>query len=107
MYFVRKFGSGLNKRSSDARDKIWAEFHCSLCGEDTDIDVTRVMETFDFGVERRCSHCGMINSADREANLRAQRDKLTADKSRIEVEIERVERELNELQAGVSEKSAQ
>lgn len=97
MHFVRTFGSGLT-HAYDPRNKIWAEFHCSLCGKNSEIDVTRVMNTFQFDRERRCPHCKHISSEDKAINLRAQLDKLTVDKSRIEVEIEKIERELNELQ---------
>ncbi len=98
MYFLRLFGSGLDKNRRDPRDKVFAEFHCSLCGKNTDIHVTRVMDTFDFKRERRCPHCKQISSEDKVINLRAQLDKLTVDKSRIEVEIDKIERELNEIQ---------
>lgn len=98
MYFVKLFGSGLDKNRRDPRDKVFAEFHCSLCGKNSDIHVTRVLDTFDFKRERRCPHCKQISSEDKAINLRAQLDKLTVDKSRIEVEIEKIERELNELQ---------
>jgi len=97
MYFTRLFGAGLDKNRHDPRDKIWAEFHCSLCGEDSEIDVTRVMNNFQFDKERKCPKCGLISSEDRILNLKSQLDKLTSDKSRIEIEIDKIERELNEL----------
>lgn len=96
MYFVRLYGSGLDKNSTDPRHKIWAEYKCGLCGEITDIDVTSTKSTFDFKRDRRCPHCKQINAEDRKQNLKAQLDKLTADKSRIEVEIEQIERELSQ-----------
>jgi len=95
MYFVRLFGSGVDTTSMDPRDKIWAEFHCSLCGKDSEIDVTRVSKTFQYDVERRCPHCKQLNSGDRMRDLKAQLDKLTADKNRIDIEIEKIEREMN------------
>lgn len=105
MYFVKLFGSGLDKNRRDPRDKVWAEFHCSLCGKNTDIHVTRVLDTFDFKRERRCSHCGQISSEDAKINLKAQIDKLTIDKSRIEVEIEKLTSELESLEdSSVKEK---
>lgn len=94
MYFVRTYTSGAG--DYDPRQKRWAEYHCSLCGEDSDVDITRNHRTFDFGRDRKCPHCGLINAADREANLKAQLDKLTAERSKIEVEIDRIERELAE-----------
>ena len=98
MRFKRLFGSGLDKKSYDPRDKVFAEFVCDLCGKSTDIDVTRTRYTFQFDIERRCPNCGQINSADKLINLQAQIDKLTAEKTKIQVEIDRCEREMNELQ---------
>jgi len=99
MYFKRLFGSGVNPiNKAEPRNKIWAEFHCNICGEDSEIDVTRSMNTFDFKRERSCPHCGMVDSSDRESNLKAMLDKLTASKNKIEIEIEQIERELNEVQ---------
>lgn len=97
MYFVRLFGSGLNSKTSDPREKVWAEFHCSLCGEDTEIDVTGRRDTFQFDRERRCPKCGQIDAEDKSLNLKAQLDKLTSDKNRIQIEIDKIERELNEM----------
>ena len=95
MFFQRKYKNGC--ADYDPRQIIWAEFHCALCGKDTDINITRVTETFQFDRERRCPHCGHIDSADREKNLNAQLEKLTFDKSKIEVQIDKLERELNEI----------
>ena len=110
MHFVQCFGSGYNPTVSttDPRNKIWAEYHCSICGEDSEIDITRNKDTFDFARERKCKQCGMINSDDREINLKTQLDRLTMDKSRIDVQIEMIERELNELQTkGVVDNESQ
>ena len=95
MHFIKLFGSGLNSKSSDPREKVWAEFHCSLCNEDTEIDVTGRRNTFQFDVERRCPKCGQLHAGDKALNLQAKLDKLTSDKSRIQIEIERLEKELN------------
>lgn len=100
MYFTRMFGSALNTTRRDPRDKIFAEFKCALCGETSEIDITTTQHTFDFERERRCKHCGQIDANDKALNLKAQLEKLTDDKSRIEVQIEKVIRELDEL--GVS-----
>ena len=96
MYFVRLYGSGVDTDSTDPRDKILAEYKCALCDEITDIDVTSTKHTFDFKRDRKCPHCKQINSEDRRQNLKAQLEKLTVDKSRIEVEIEQIERELSQ-----------
>lgn len=97
MYFIRLFGSGLDSKSSDPRDKVWAEFHCSLCGENSEIDVTGRRDTFQFDVKRRCPKCGQINSDDKALNLKAQLDKLVSDKSRIEIEIKKLINELKKI----------
>lgn len=102
MKFIRKFGSGVNTKSADPRDKIWAEFKCDLCNESTDIDITNVIQTFQFHVERRCPNCKQINVEDRKQNLQHQIDKLTQDKSKIEIEIQTLIDELNEeVQKGI------
>ncbi|MFW6272694.1 MAG: hypothetical protein ACOC2U_02805 [bacterium] len=94
MYFVRTYNAG--GAEHDPRRKLWAEFHCSLCEENTDFDITTTKHTFQFDRERKCPHCGQINSEDKFKNLQAQLDKLTEQKSKIEIEIDRIERELNE-----------
>ncbi len=102
MYFVRKFGSGLNTSRMDPRDKIFAEFKCALCGETSEIDITRTQDTFDFKRERRCKHCGLVDADDKVTNLKAELEKLTSEKTRIKVQIEKIERELNEIQFTLS-----
>jgi DNA-directed RNA polymerase subunit RPC12/RpoP len=98
-YFVRFFGSGWKSKKPDPREKVFAEYHCSLCGEDMEIDVTGIINQFDINRERRCKHCRQLNANDKEMNLKAQLDKLTSDKSRIQIEIDQIERELNELKS--------
>lgn len=101
MYFVRTYKNGCG--DYDPRQIIWAEFHCSVCGEDTDINVTRTMTTFQFDRDRVCPHCHCLDPSDKAKNLQSQLDKLTTDKSRIEVEIEKIERELNEIETSATE----
>lgn len=95
MYFVRKYKSGGG--DYDPRQKRWAVFHCALCGHDEDINITRTESTFQYDRERRCPACGQLNAGDREKNLKAQLEKLTHEKSKIEIEIEKLVRELNEI----------
>ncbi|MDD5651736.1 MAG: hypothetical protein PHF86_15175 [Candidatus Nanoarchaeia archaeon] len=95
MYFVKTYKAG--GADYDPRQKIWALYRCSLCKKESLIEVTRTIDTFDFSVERRCEKCGMINSDDRVINMKAQIDKLTMEKSRIQVQIEKLETELNEV----------
>jgi glutaredoxin len=97
MFYLRLFGSGLDNSRSDPRDKVWAEYQCSLCGMKSEIDVTSIRHNFDFEKERQCPHCRMIDSADKEKNLKAKLEKLTIDKSRIEVQIEQLIREIDEM----------
>ena len=97
MYFVKLWGGAVGANVTDPRLKTFAEFHCSLCGEDTDIDVTRVKDTFQFNRERKCPCCGQICSGDKEKNTKATIEKLTAEKSRIEVQIQKLIEELDEV----------
>lgn len=97
MKFVRLYGSGLDKNRRDVRDKIWAEFHCSLCGKNHDIDVTNTMNTFQFDRERKCPSCGNIDINDKENNLKLSIEKLTQEKSRIEIQIQQLINELNNI----------
>jgi DNA-directed RNA polymerase subunit RPC12/RpoP len=99
MYYVRTFKSGAG--DYDPRQRIWAVYKCALCDKETEIDITRVERSFQFR-ERVCPHCGQLNAEDKVINLKAQINKLTVDKSRIEVEIGRLERELNECKTTLS-----
>jgi hypothetical protein len=94
MYFVKTYKSG--GEDYDPRQRTWALFKCGLCNKDNVIDITRIKDTFDFSCERRCEKCGMINSEDKILNMKAQLNKLTVEKSRIQIQIEQIERELNE-----------
>ena len=95
MYYVRTYTSG---PQSDPRSKIWAEFHCSVCGENSDIDVTFTSHTFQFDRERKCTHCGNLNPDDKVLNLKAQKEKLEADKVRITKEIEKLCTEIEQCE---------
>lgn len=86
MYFVRTYKSGAP--DYDPRQKEWAEFHCDVCGEDSDLEVTNRTSQFDFKRERMCPHCKQTNPEDRIKNIEAQINKLTKERKRIEVEIE-------------------
>jgi hypothetical protein len=95
MYFNRLFGSGLDSKSPDPREKVWAEYMCSFCGNTTEIDVTGRRNTFDFQRERRCPKCHQLSSEDKVINLKSQIEKLTSDKSHIEIQIQQLIEELN------------
>jgi len=92
MYFVRTYKSG--GADHDPRQKTWAEFHCSICGNDHNIDVTSTYKTFDFQRERVCPHCKQLNSEDRKKNIQAEIDKLTEDKRKIDIKIKQLIKEL-------------
>ncbi len=94
MYYLRSYTSG--GADYDPRQKLWAEFHCNACGENSDIDITSTRHTFQFDRERKCHHCGCVNPEDKVLNLQAQIDKLTADKERINVEIDRLCNEIEQ-----------
>jgi hypothetical protein len=98
MHFVRFFGSGYNTTSSDPRNKVFAEYKCSVCGEEQEIEVTKTWKTTFQTIDKICPHCKCFSIDDKEKSLNEQLEKLTSEKSRIEIEIDKIERELNELQ---------
>lgn len=102
MYYVRKYKSGGG--DYDPRQRIWAVFHCAACDTDNDIDITRVLQTFQFDRDRKCPQCGCVCPEDKTKNLQAQLNKLLSDKSKIEIEIDKIERELNETKEILNEK---
>jgi hypothetical protein len=100
MYFKRFYGSGLGAEGSyDPRGKVWAEYICAVCGHVQDEDVSRTWNTTFQTRDRLCPVCRSMSSEDKVINLRAELDKLTENKSRIEVEIEKIEREISEFEA--------
>ena len=92
MYFTRTYKSG--GADHDPRQIHWAEFMCSVCGEESEINITYRESTFDFERERKCPHCGQLNPEDHAKSIKAAIEKLTAEKSRIEVRIEQLTQEL-------------
>ena len=95
MKYNRTYKSGGS--DNDPRQKTWAEFICSECGEKHDIDITR-NASFDFAKERKCPACGCVSHADRIFNLKAEINRLTVTKNNIDVQIEKFEREIEELE---------
>lgn len=95
MKFVRTYKSGGG--DNDPRQKTWAEFQCSECGEKHDIDITR-NASFDFAKERKCPACGCVSHADRIFNLKAEVEKLTVTKSKLEVQIASLCEEIESLE---------
>jgi len=99
MRVVRKYGSALSKEfAADPFAKLWVEFKCDACGHIHDEDITSRKNTFRYDMEMRCPKCKSYSPEDRASNIKAQINKLTGDKSRIDTEIEKLERELNEVQ---------
>lgn len=105
MHFIKLTGSALTT-NTDPRCKLWAEFHCDLCDKNSWVDVTSRRASFDFERERRCSHCGQISSVDRELNLKANIDRLTQEKNRIQVQIDTLINELGEVKELSNEKAS-
>ena len=98
MYFVRFWGSGYNTTRRDVRDKVYAEYHCAVCGHNKDYDVSMTWSSSFQTRARVCPSCGCMDEGDREKMLRSELKRLTSDKSRIEVEIDQIERELVKYQ---------
>lgn len=94
MYYLRTFKSGEGVGKSDPREKKWAEFKCACCDNLHQIDITRIKD-FDFGIERKCPHCGKLNPDDRKKSIQAEIDKLTEERRRIDVMIEQKIKELD------------
>jgi len=99
MYFVRFYGSGYGRdHAYDPRGKVWAEYKCSVCDHVHDEDVSRTWNTTFQTRDRICPACRCMHSDDKVLNLKAELEKLTANKSLIEVQIEQLEREISELE---------
>lgn len=95
MKFVRTYKSGGS--DNDPRQKTWAEFACTVCGEKQDIDITR-NASFDFTKERKCLKCGCTGEADRVFNLKKEVEKLTETKSKLEIQIASLCEEIENLE---------
>lgn len=98
MYFVRTFKTGCG--DYDPRQKKWAVYKCSICGKETEIDIT-YNGTFDYSCDRRCPHCKSLGKDDRLNNIKAEIETLTEKKSEIQIKIDKLCREADELSNGV------
>ena len=96
MYFLRKYGSGVNSTRTDPRDKIFAEYKCDSCGYVADIDITR-SPSFDFQEPRKCPSCKSVGSSDRIKNLKTEIEELTKQENKIQIKIDSLCREVDEL----------
>jgi hypothetical protein len=95
MYHTRTFKGGA--ADHDPRQLTWAVFHCDVCGEDNEINITGRQGTFQFHVARKCPHCNSFGKEDKIISLKKEIEKLTENKTSIGVEIERLEKELKSL----------
>lgn len=94
MYFVRKYKAGPDY---DPRQKHWAVFHCDVCGEDEDVDITGRTGTFRFNASRLCPFCKCHGKEDKIIALRKEIEELSATKDNIAVTIEKLTVELEQL----------
>jgi hypothetical protein len=99
MYFKRFYGSGYQSKRRDPREKVFAEYVCSVCGHVEDKDVSRTWNTTFQPRDRRCPACQCMGDEDRINNLKQELAKHTVTLTNTQVEIERITRELEEAQA--------
>jgi len=97
MEFVRTYKSG--GEDYDPRQIKWAEFNCTVCGEETNIDVT-ANGSFDYERVRECPHCKSFGKDDYKNNIKKKIKSLTMQQSKIQVEIDKAIRELGEIEDG-------
>jgi len=97
MYYVRKYKSGAGDH--DPRQIYWAVFHCDVCGEDSDINVTSTIQTFDFGRVRKCPSCKSVGKGDYLRNLKVKKEELFDKRITLQIEIDRVCAEIEELES--------
>ena len=94
-YFVRQYKSG--GADHDPRQKYWAVFHCDVCGDDEDVDITGRQHTFQFNASRLCPKCLCHGKNDRLIAIKKEIEELTSTKDNIEVTIEKLIAELEQL----------
>jgi hypothetical protein len=95
MHFIRTFKGG--GADYDFRQKTWAVFHCDVCGEDEEVDITGRQGTFLFNVPRRCPHCKSIGKDDYIISLKKEIETLTSTKNNIKITIEQLTNKLAAL----------
>ena len=96
MYFNRTYKGG--GADHDPRQKHWAEFICSSCGNVEDIDITGRSSEFDFNRVRKCPKCKALNPDDYKKNLESEIEKLSIAKNNIDIQIEECIRKIQELE---------
>lgn len=95
MYHIRTYKGGAPDH--DPRQITWAVFHCDVCGEDTEINISGRQHTFQFHVARKCPHCDSFGKEDKIISLKKEIEELTQNRASIDVEIERLENQLESL----------
>lgn len=100
-YHTRTYKGG--GADHDPRQKTWAEFHCDVCGENEDVDITGRQNSFRFNQVRLCPHCKSHGKEDRAKSIRKEIEELTATRNNIDVSIDELTAELEQLSEGISE----
>jgi len=95
MVYTRTYKGG--GADHDPRQKTWAEFHCDVCGENEDVDITGRAHTFQFNIPRMCPHCHSLGKDDRLTSLKKEIESLTATRENIDVMIEQLTSQIEAL----------
>lgn len=94
-HHVRTYSGGAALH--DVRRKTYAVFHCDVCGEDEDVDITGRQDNFQFHIPRRCPHCKNLGKEDHVLSLKKEIEQLSISRTNIDVAIERLTRQLEQL----------
>jgi hypothetical protein len=94
MYYVRQYKAGM---SYDPRSKVWAVFHCDICGQDHEVDISRVTDTFQPEATRLCPVCKCHGKNDYVIALKKEIEVLSTTRNSIDVQIEQLTGKLEEL----------
>ena len=100
MYFNRTYKGG--GADHDPRQKHWAEFICSSCGNVEDIDITGRSSEFDFNRVRKCPKCKALNLDDYKKNLESEIEKLSIAKKECIRKIQELDTEMYKSISGLS-----
>jgi hypothetical protein len=95
MYLTRTYTGGA--ADHDPRQITWAVFHCDVCNKNEEVNVTRILDTFQFNAPRKCPHCKCLGKNDRAITLKREIETLTASRANIDIMIEQLTEQLNSL----------
>jgi predicted RNA-binding Zn-ribbon protein involved in translation (DUF1610 family) len=95
MHHVRTFSGGA--AIHDPRRKTYAVFHCDVCGEDEEVDITGRQDTFQFNTPRLCPHCKSMGKDDEVVSIKKEIEELTRTKNNIDIQLEQLTTKLEEL----------